>query len=317
MGVAFDLVVPVFGIIAIGYGAAWGGFLKPEAVKGINLYVFNFAMPALMFRSFATIDFPQETLWGLWLSYYIAMLSVWAIGGLIGRFVQRRSFAGSVVIGSGAAQSNTIMLGLPIILIGLGDEAAPPLFFILVFHGPILVTLMVFLLEAAKRPAGEDKSSMGKTLLTGALGTVRNPIVVSFVAGALYGQSGLPLPGPADTILEMLGRTGIPCALFVLGAMLTRYHIRQSVGTASVTSALKLLVHPLLVWLLAFYVFGLPPLWVAVGVILAGMPTGVYSSIIATQYDAAPGAASSTVLLSTALSLVTITVLLSFFVPLP
>lgn len=317
MGVAFDLVVPVFGIIAIGYGAARTGFLKYEAVNGINLYVFNFAMPALMFRSFATIEFPKEALWGLWLSYYLAMISVWTIGGLIGRFAQGRTLAESVVIGSGAAQSNTIMLGLPIILLALGDDAAPPLFFILVFHGPILITLLIFLLEAVMQPAGAEKSTMRKTLVAGALGTVRNPIVVSFVAGAAYGQSGLGLPGPADMIFEMLGRTGIPCALFVLGATLTRYQVRRSVGTALVTSTLKLLVHPLLVWLLAFYVFGLPPLWTAVGVILAGMPTGIYSSIMATRYDAAAGAASSTVLLSTAISLVTITVLLSLFVPLP
>ena len=47
--------------------------------------------------------------------------------------------------------------------------------------------------------------------------------------------------------------------------------------------------------------------------LLAAMPTGVYSSILANRYQAAPGAASSTVVLSTGVSLLTLTVLLGWF----
>ena len=59
----------------------------------------------------------------------------------------------------------------------------------------------------------------------------------------------------------------------------------------------------------------MPPLWATAATVLSGMPAGVYSSIMAKRYNAAPGAASSAVVLSTALSLITITVMLSIFLP--
>ncbi len=55
------------------------------------------------------------------------------------------------------------------------------------------------------------------------------------------------------------------------------------------------------------------PLWVTAATLLAAMPTGVYSSILANRYQAAPGAASSTVVLSTGVSIVTLTILIGWF----
>ncbi len=111
----------------------------------------------------------------------------------------------------------------------------------------------------------------------------------------------------------MVARSAIPCALFVLGAMLTRYSIRRSVGAASITTFFKLIVHPALVFVMTQYLFGLEPLWVTAATLLAAMPTGVYSSILANRYQAAPGAASSTVVLSTGVSIVTLTILIGWF----
>jgi len=315
MFVALSLVLPIFFVIGVGYGAVRTGLLTDRAIDGIDTYVFSFAMPALLFRSLATTELPTALPWGLWLSYYIAMLGVWAFGSLVARYVMGRPFGDAVLVGFGGGQGNTIMLGVPIILTGFGEEAGPPLFFLLAFHGLILITLATFLMELDRGRQEGLRPSTGEVVKAGLLGSVRNPVILGLGFGVIYGQSGLALPGVIDTALEMLGRTAIPCALFVLGAMLTRYHIRRSVGAASWTSSLKLIVHPLCVWLLATYVFALPPLWVIVATVLAAMPTGVYSSILANRYQAAPGAVSSTVVMGTGLSLVTITILLSFFLP--
>jgi len=118
-----------------------------------------------------------------------------------------------------------------------------------------------------------------------------------------------------EVFAQSLGKdvTRYKVEVFVLGAMLTRYSIRRSVGAASITTVFKLVVHPALVFVMTQYVFELEPLWVMAATMLAAMPTGVYSSILANRYRAAPGAASSTVVLSTGLSLVTLTVLLGWF----
>lgn len=313
MEVALGLVLPIFGVIGFGYAAARSKLLGPTAIDGLDTYVFTFAMPALLFRNLAHTEFPSTLPWGLWISYYGAMLVVWAVGSLVAFFLLRRPSSDSVMLGFGCGQGNTIMLGLPIILTGFGPEAGTPVFLILAFHGIILFTIATFLLELTRVREGVAQPSFQAILKEGLVNTAKNPVIIGIAGGVIYGQLGVPLPAVVDGSLEMVARSAIPCALFVLGGMLTRYSIRRSVGAASLTSFFKLVAHPALVFVLAQFVFGLEPLWVAAATVLAGMPTGVYSSILANRYQAAPGAASSAVVLSTAASLVTLTVLLGFF----
>jgi hypothetical protein len=313
MEVALGLVLPIFGVIGLGYVAVRSKLLGAGAIDGLDAYVFTFAMPVLLFRNLAHTEFPATLPWGLWLSYYGAMLAVWAAGSLVAFFLLRRPPSDAVILGFGCGQGNTIMLGLPIILTGFGPEAGTPVFLILAFHGIILFTIATFLLELTRVREGEAQPSFQAILKEGLINTAKNPVIIGIAGGVIYGQLGMPLPTVVDSSLEMVARSAIPCALFVLGGMLTRYSIRRSVGAASMTSLFKLVAHPALVFVLAHFVFGLEPLWVAAATILAGMPTGVYSSILANRYGAAPGAASSAVVLSTAASLVTLTVLLGFF----
>lgn len=313
MDVALSLVLPIFGVIAFGYAGARSKLMSHAAVDGLDTYVFTFAMPALLFRNLAHTEFPSALPWGLWISYYGAMLAVWAAGSLIALFILRRPAPDAVMLGFGCGQGNTIMLGLPIILTGFGPEAGTPVFLILAFHGITLFTIATFLLELTRARDGDTKPSIAAIAREGLMGTLRNPVIIGLGAGVIYGQIGVPLPAVVDTSLEMVARSAIPCSLFVLGAMLTRYSIRRSIGAASVTTFFKLVVHPALVFVLTQYVFELEPLWVTAATLLAGMPTGVYSSILANRYRAAPGAASSTVVLSTGVSLVTLTILLGYF----
>ncbi len=104
--------------------------------------------------------------------------------------------------------------------------------------------------------------------------------------------------------------TALPCALFAMGGTLTRYHLAGHLKEASLITALRLFVHPILVWLLATHVFGVEPPWVAIAVVIAAMPTGINVYLFAQRYDAGTAIASSAVVLSTTLSFVTLSALL-------
>ena len=143
-------------------------------------------------------------------------------------------------------------------------------------------------------------------------GMGRNPLIWALAGGVVFGQTGLVLPAPVDGMLELLGRAGIPCALFAMGATLARYEIRRSIGAASQIAAIKLVLHPIVVYALAAHVFALPLLWIKVATVMAAVPSGVYTFIMASRYQAAPGAASSAVVLTTALSLVTLSAVLTW-----
>lgn len=312
MEVALSLVLPIFGVIGLGYLAVRARLMSDAAIDGLDVYVFTFGIPSLLFRNLSLTELPSSLPWGLWISYYGAMLAIWAVGSLIARFVMGRSPADAVILGFGGGQGNVAMLGIPVVLTGFGDEAGVPLFLLLAFHGLILITTATFLLELTRAQTGAPVGAR-RILLQGFRASATNPIIIGLGAGLIWGQTGLALPPAIDRTVEMISLSAIPCALFVLGGTLTRYRIRRSIGAASMAVSFKLIVHPALVFALTHYVFALDRLSVAVATVLAGMPTGVYSSILANRYQAAPGAASSAVMMATGLSLVTLTVLLKLF----
>ena len=89
---------------------------------------------------------------------------------------------------------------------------------------------------------------------------------------------GLTLPAPAKAFGVLLGGAALPCALFALGASLVGHPITAGKGEVALLVGLKLLAHPLAVWVLVTYAFALQPLWAKVAVIEAALPTAVNSS---------------------------------------
>ena len=73
-------------------------------------------------------------------------------------------------------------------------------------------------------------------------------------------------------------------------------------------SGFALIVHPAIAFLLSHHVFGLSSTAVHAAVALAAMPPGVNIYIFASLYDRAVNLAASTLLLATALSVVSVTV---------
>lgn len=77
--------------------------------------------------------------------------------------------------------------------------------------------------------------------------------------------------------------------------------------------ALKLVGQPLLTWALAVYVFHLSPAITGLAVVLAALPTGTGPFMLAQMYKRDAGGTAGSILVSTVLSIVTISVLVSWF----
>jgi predicted permease len=309
MSILLEVIAPVFGIMALGAFAARFRILVEEAVKGLVLFVFNFAIPILLFRSLARAELPSNMEWGFLISYFGASLVVFAVGMFLGRFVFRRTLADQAIFGMGACFSNTVLIGIPILFTAFGPEATVPTLLIIAFHGPLLMSLTIGLIRAGKGSGVTFIDQVG----TVALEMVRNPIVVGILLGLGMNLAGLGIPGPLDRMMEMVGAAAVPCALFALGASLALYPLFGDVPPALVLSGLKLLVHPVLVWILAVPVLGLEGIWVAVAVSMAAMPSGINVYLFGARYEAAPGVAARTVLLTNIFSLVTLSTVLFLF----
>jgi malonate transporter len=305
-----DIVFPLFGVGIIGYLAARLGAFGEPANRGLSLFVFYFATPALLFRSLVRADLPAEMEWGLLLSYFLPGFLVFALAmGLARRFFGRPS-SDLGIVAMGACFGNTVLIGIPICLATFGEAAAVPLFLILAFHGALFYPTVTTVTEL-----GLESGALGRLPWITLKGFVGNPIIMSLLAGYLWNLWGPPLPMALDSLAELLGQAAIPCALFATGASLSRYRIAGNIAESLAVVGLKLFVMPALVWVLAAKVFTLPATWVAVAVILAALPSGVNVYIFAERYGRAVATATTTVFLATVLSMITLPILLLLLAP--
>lgn len=309
MTVLLQVVVPVFGILALGFLAARLGALNEPAVRGLVLFVFNFAIPVLLFRSLAVTELPPDIQWAFLLSYYGAALTVYGLGAAAGRWIFHKPLADQAVFGMGASFSNTVLIGIPVLFTAYGDEATLPTLLIIAFHGPVLMSLTAGLIQLAR----VGQLSLGRQARSVAADITRNPIILGLLSGIAMNLSGFSIPEPIDRIAQMLGSAAVPTALFALGASLAAYPLNGNAPPALLLSVLKLTVQPLLVWVLAVPVLRLHGIWVPVAVVMAAMPSGINVYLFGARYGAAPEVAARTVLVSTVGSLLTISFLLHLF----
>ncbi len=306
MNIVLDIILPVFGVVFIGYVAGRFSWIGREAIEGLSTFVFNFAIPALLFRSLATAELPADIPWGYLISYYAGVFTVFALGIAAARFWFAQPLEGQGIFALGAGFSNTVLLGIPLILTAFGEQASVPIFLIISFHSFLLMPTVTTIIEFG-RGQGESVSQLWittfKSLFT-------NPIILGLLAGMTFNLFSFGIPHALDSVAQMLGAAATPGALFAMGASLSQYRVAGNLSEAGVLSVFKLIVHPSVVWLLATFVFQIEPLWIAVAVVMAAMPTGVNMYLFAQRYKVAVAEATTTVLLCTALSVVTLSGLL-------
>ena len=128
MQILLDIIVPVFGIVLIGYVAARTGVFGSSAVEGLGKFVFNFAIPAMLFRTMATQALPDPIEWDFLLAYFGGAYLVWVLAMVVSRTGFRRDFAAASIAGMSAAFGNTVLLGIPLILTIYGEAGTLPVF---------------------------------------------------------------------------------------------------------------------------------------------------------------------------------------------
>lgn len=300
------IILPVFGIVLLGYVAGKSKLFKPSDIEGISKFVFNIAIPVMLFRTMANVELPDQIEWGFLLSYYIGAFAVYGFGMLTGRIAFSQNLGEQGVFGLGAAYSNLVLLGIPLVELAFKGAGALPLFMLLAFHS----ALMFFTVSALGELSRGKGEPFGKLVKLTFLGLIKNPIFDGLMLGLLFNLLDWTIPGPLDQIIETLGGAGVPGAVFSLGASLSLYRLSGHLSQTMTLVGLKLLIHPVLVYLLGNFVFRVDPLWTSVAVLVAALPVGVNVYLFAQRYHACIAPVATSILISTSLSVVTISVLL-------
>jgi predicted permease len=177
-----------------------------------------------------------------------------------------------------------------------------------------LLVLMPLALLVASRRQG---TSGATALLAGLKGVGRNPLVLAIVTGLAFSLLRIPVPQPIDDFLRLLGSSAGPVALFAIGVFVYRPGPVRADGGSWLLVAMKLLVHPALAWLIATIVFGLDAATAGVITMVAALPAAGTAFLFVERHGGNVDRVASAILLSTALSFVTITLLTSWIGPAP
>jgi malonate transporter and related proteins len=310
MQAVFDVVLPVFGLILVGYLAGRFKLLGPESSEALNRFVYFFALPALLFVGMARV--PVAKVFNLpFLAAFLGGIAVvFVVALVVARFAFPGRGAARTLNGLSAVFANTGYMGIPLFLTAFGPDGTLPAVIATVTLGAIVMGVGVIMIELDLSEGG----GLRKALADVARGVALNPLLIGPVAGLACSAAGLKLPTPAATFCDLLGAAAGPSALFAIGLFLATRSIKALMGgrrAVEVTwlMVLKLIGQPLVTWWLAG-LFGLDPFWSDAAVILAALPTGALVFVLASQYGLYVERASAMILASTVVSVITLSAIM-------
>ncbi len=263
----FLAIAPVFALILMGYGLRRGGIPSIEFWNLNDRLVYWVLMPALFFAKISAADL-SGSLGDYALLLYAGFFAAILCGWLFGRGVQAPQ-ASSLLQGS--ARFNTFV-GLAIAEAVFGAEGLQ----VAVLGSALLVPVVnVTVVTLMTRQLGGG----GKSIF---LGLVKNPLILSICAGALFNFAGLGEVPVLHEIARILGNAALPIMLLCVGANLKLRGLSGSRRIIGYSMIGKFLINPIAVFLAAL-VLAPDPLALQVALIFAALPTGVASYTLARE----------------------------------
>lgn len=305
------VTVPFFALVVAGYVAAWRHVLPESAIPGLNAFVLYFALPCMLFRFGLNTPLAEAlnpVVLGLYLGCALLMVFV-TIAFSLDEVVGLKDAAFGALV---TAFPNTGFMGVPLLAALFGGAIVGPMIATILIDLFITSSLCIALAESGGATGGARAAALRS--LRGALS---NPMPWAIAAGGALGAFGWRPAGPLDTTIRMLADAATPVALFTIGAVLARAgrhaHTRTPVALYLPVAAMKLALHPLLVFGLAAAAarLGAPltAFQVTALTLTAALPSASNVSMLAERYGADDGRIARIILSSTAAAFVSFTLL--------
>ena len=307
----FDILAPIFALIALAYASRKLNVLGPNAYIELNRFVASLALPALIFDNVAHVTPAQLNQPGFVAAFGIGAFAVMAVPLFFARGA--RSFGDRALDGLSASYPNTGYIGFPLAFLAYGAASAPGATIAAVFTTCVLFGSAIALLEWDLHRG----HALGATVMKVGSSLLRNPIVLAPIAALTVTFDWVEIPAAADRVVKLLAGSAGPCALVAHGLFLARDDASNARPWAAALRprplalvALKVLVQPVLTALIVVYVFGLRGMDAQLVVVLSALPTGTGAFMLADVYKRDLEVTSTTIMVSTILSAITLSIYL-------
>ncbi|MCY8632506.1 AEC family transporter [Bacillus spizizenii] len=297
------VLVPVFGIFAIGYiGQKTLGF-DIQTLSKMSLYLMS---PFLAFDTFYTNKLTMDY---VYLSIFVLGLCL-----ILVLFVYFLSFYHKypnqdrcAMILSSAFMNNG-NYGTPVVLLVFGTAGLDTAVVLMVLQQLIMSTIGMYYAAKGGTEVGGFKMVMARV--------IRMPVAYGALLGAILQLMRISIPKEVMTGVELVGNAAIPTIMIILGmqlALISFKHIEYR--KISYSLLLKLMVSPVIA--LGFtFILPVDDMTKQIMILVAAMPTAANTTLMAVQFNTRPEIVSSATFISTMLSIVTLPVLLWMLHPL-
>ena len=298
-----NLALPYFGLIFIGFACGKTRGLPESGLAWMNFFLLYVSLPALLFRIMSETPFSELNNPPFLIATTLATVIAFVLAVVAGRLMGELSLRKATIAGLAGAYGNIGYMGPALALAMLGSKAAAPTALIFCCDSIFLFSIVPLLMALTDRKQQSFLHAVGVAVRQ----IVMNPLIMSAAAGALVAALNIQLPVAIDGTLLFLQNAAAPTALFVLGVTVALRPFDRVPWEVPGVIAVKLLIHPLIVFglMLLFGPFAQP--WAATAVLMAALPPALNVFVMARQNNTWIEPASVAVLIGTFASVVTLT----------
>lgn len=290
-----EVVSPVFLMAGIGALIRRLRNVPSDSISQITLYIFA---PALVFNSLAGTEIPLEEMGKIALFTVCLAAALYLLSIAVARLLSLGREGTSAFLLT-TLFMNAGNYGLPVALLAFGEVGVQFAVVFFVCQATLGGTLAVYLASRSRLGIGDALKSV-----------LRMPLVYATVFGLAVNLLELQLPTTIAEPARILGNAAVPSMLMVLGIQLATRFSLEDLRSLTAAVFLRLVVSAVAGYLITL-ALGIDGLLQQVLVVVSAMPTAVFTTILANQFQAKPAFVTNGVVLGTLLSLVTLTAIIS------
>ncbi len=293
-----NATLPVFLVIVMGMLLNKIGLFPESYAAMTDKLVFKAALPVLLFKDIAAMDFRQDFdvkfVFFCMAATVCMFLGVWALSAL---FIRDKSIIGSFVQGS--ARGSAAILGVALAENIYGSSGLAPL--MILSAVPLFNVLSVIILTLHAQ--GEHKKiNIGAILKS----IITNPIILGILAGIPFSVFNIQLPLLITKTVGSISSVATPMALLSIGASFSLSGAKKKLTPSIIACTVKLFILPLIFLPIAVVAGFKGAALVAIFVML-GSPTTVTCYIMSKNMGNDHVLSSNIIMLATLFSSISVT----------
>ncbi len=294
-----SILLPILSLVLFGFVLAKNSVIPQAWIDQLARATFNLLIPLYLFYSIVNLNLNAQLSIDVFAVFYGSVFSCFVISFFIFKSRTKMSEVSVPIASLSATYSNTIIVGLPILVSILSPSVAGIVFVVICVHSAILFGVTQLLCRQAMTSA---RFNLGRFILA----SLTNPLVTAIYIGLLFNLFDIELFAWLESTLALATLPALPLALVILGMTLVQYRVTGNKMTVAIGTAIKLFILPAITYIFSVYLFALSHELVTILVILTASPTGVNAYLIAVSEQSGQRDSASIVVVSTLVSVVSL-----------